>query len=145
MIVFDLGCAQGHRFEGWFTSSEDFESQQQGQLLSCPLCGDQAIQRLVTAPRVNTGRVAPQDSQTDTGQYANFDPEKLRKVITHIIENTEDVGAAFPEEARRIHYREAPERRIRGTASVPQVAALHDEGIDVVALPIPPHLAGKPH
>jgi hypothetical protein len=95
---------------------------------------------------VNTGRVAPpQDSQTDTAQYANFDPEKLRKVITHIIENTEDVGAAFPEEARRIHYREAPERRIRGTASVPQVTALHDEGIDVVALPIPPYLAGKPH
>ena len=59
MIVFDLGCDNDHRFEGWFSSSEDFERQQKEKQLSCPLCGSQQINRLVTAARVNTGRGEP--------------------------------------------------------------------------------------
>jgi hypothetical protein len=55
------------------------------------------------------------------------------------------VGTEFPEEARKIHYRESPERRIRGTASSEEVEALKDEGIEVVALPIAPHRLGKTH
>jgi hypothetical protein len=65
--------------------------------------------------------------------------------VAHVVENTEDVGAAFPEEARKIHYRELPDRRIRGTASREEVEALKDEGIEVVALPIPAHRLGKTH
>jgi hypothetical protein len=61
------------------------------------------------------------------------------------MDNTEDVGPAFPEEARKIHYRESAERRIRGTASRDEVDALRDEGIDVIALPIPAHRLGKTH
>jgi hypothetical protein len=71
--------------------------------------------------------------------------ELLAKVVEHIISQTEDVGTAFPEEARKIHYREAPERRIRGTASRDEVDALRDEGIEVVALPVPAHRQGKTH
>jgi hypothetical protein len=55
------------------------------------------------------------------------------------------VGRSFPEEARKIHYKESPERRIRGSASAQEVDALREEGIEVVALPLPPHLANKPH
>lgn len=147
MIVYDLGCEHGHRFEGWFASGEDFDRQKREQLLSCPLCGSHSINRLVSAARVNTGRAAPPAAVDggDTPQYANFDAAKMLKVISHIIENTEDVGRAFAEEARKIHYKEAPERHIRGTASAQEVDALRDEGIDVVALPVPPHLAGKTH
>lgn len=110
-------------------------------------CGSHSINRLVTAARVNTGRAAPPVAAegADAPQYANFDAAKMLKVISHIIDNTEDVGGAFAEEARRIHYREAPERHIRGTASAQEVDSLRDEGIDVVALPVPPHLAGKTH
>ncbi|PKP89585.1 MAG: DUF1178 domain-containing protein, partial [Alphaproteobacteria bacterium HGW-Alphaproteobacteria-15] len=39
MIVFDLSCADGHRFEGWFGSSTDFEEQCARGLLTCPACG----------------------------------------------------------------------------------------------------------
>jgi hypothetical protein len=77
--------------------------------------------------------------------YANLGAEVLDKLIDHIIENTEDVGAAFPEEARKIHYGEADERHIRGTASTQEIDALKDEGIEVAALPIPPHRIGKSH
>jgi hypothetical protein len=150
MIVFDLGCDNDHRFEGWFSSSEDFERQQKEKQLSCPLCGSQQINRLVTAARVNTGRGEPplpaqQSADSIPAQYANFDAARMLKLISHIVDNTEDVGRAFPEEARRIHYRESPERHIRGTASAQEVNSLRDEGIDVVALPVPAHLATKPH
>ena len=66
-------------------------------------------------------------------------------MIDKVLENTEDVGRAFPEEARKIHYRETPERHIRGTASTKEVEALRDEGIEVVALPVPPHRLSKTH
>ena len=78
-------------------------------------------------------------------QYANVSPEIVAKVIEHIVNNTEDVGNQFPEEARKIYYNEAPERHIRGIASPREVASLREEGIDVVSLPLPPHLTDKPH
>jgi hypothetical protein len=149
MIVFDLGCDNDHRFEGWFSSSDDFDRQQREHLLSCPMCGSQSISRLLTAARVNTGRTeppaVPMTREQAAAQYANFDAARLLKLVSHIVEHTEDVGRAFPEEARKIHYREAPERQIRGTASPQEVDALRDEGIDVVPLPVPPHLGEKPH
>ena len=147
VIVFDLGCDNDHRFEGWFASSDDFERQQNERMLSCPLCGSPHINRLLTAARLNSGRTEAPREQTreQAAQYANFDAARMLKLISHIVENTDDVGRAFPEEARRIHYKEAPERHIRGTASPQEVDALRDEGIDVVALPGPPHLADKTH
>ena len=66
-------------------------------------------------------------------------------VAKQIIANTTDVGQRFAEEARKIHYNEAPERHIRGTATSQDVASLRDEGIDVVSLPVPPHLVNKIH
>lgn len=149
MIVFDLGCANSHRFEGWFDSNEDYERQVGSKLVACPLCGNADVARLPHASHIRTAAKetpAPADSSATTPrQYANFGRDALAKVIEHIVKNTEDVGPAFPEEARKIHYREAPERRIRGTASREEVDALRDEGIEVVALPVPAHRLGKTH
>jgi hypothetical protein len=153
MIVFDLACENSHRFEGWFASSEDYERQQREHLLNCPFCASTEVRRLPAATRVNTGRgereIAARSAATAAaatpGHYANFDTALMLKLIAHVVENTEDVGRAFAEEARRIHYKEAPERHIRGTALPQEVEALREEGIDVVALPVPPHLAAKPH
>lgn len=152
MIVYELGCGDDHRFEGWFGSSEDFERQQIDKLLACPLCGSVEIRKLPHASYVNTGATEPKSSgktavspRAASQQYANLDSEVLAKVIEHIIENTEDVGPAFPEEARKIHYREAPERHIRGTASLRDVSALKEEGIEIVAVPVPPHRTGTRH
>jgi hypothetical protein len=149
MIVFNLGCENSHRFEGWFASSEDFERQVGGKLVSCPMCGNANISRLPHAAYVKSGaRERPRRLEPAAGsaqQYANVGAEMLAKLVERIIENTEDVGAAFPEEARKIHYREAPERRIRGTASRDEVEALKEEGVEVVALPIPAHRASKTH
>jgi hypothetical protein len=62
------------------------------------------------------------------------------KMARALVENTEDVGERFADEARRIHYREAPERGIRGVASPDEARELADEGIEVFSFPIPPSL-----
>lgn len=149
MIVFDLGCANSHRFEGWFASNEDFERQLGRKLVTCPLCGNANVSRLPHASHIRTGskeRAArAEPAAAAQQQYANIGSEVLTKLVEHIIDHTEDVGAAFPEEARKIHYRESAERRIRGTASREEVDALRDEGIEVVALPIPANRLAKTH
>lgn len=149
MIVFELCCDKKHRFEGWFNSSADFARQLERKVLVCPLCGSGAIVRLPTAPHVHTGgsdRESPQAMSTGSGQhYVNVAAETMAKLIDYIVENTDDVGPAFPEEARKIHYHEVPERHIRGTASNKDVQALREEGIEVVALPIPAHRLVKTH
>jgi len=148
VIVFDLGCENSHRFEGWFASNEDFERQLGRKLVTCPLCGNVNVSRLPHASHIRTGgkeRAARAESAAAQQQYSNVGSEVLTKLVEHIIDNTEDVGAAFPEEARKIHYNESAERRIRGTASHEEVDSLREEGIEVIALPIPAHRLGKTH
>lgn len=147
MIVFNLACGNDHPFEGWFSSAADFEQQQQATLLSCPVCGSQKVTKTVHAPYVNTGNVARPAERTAKGgaeQYANVGGE-LAQLIEHLIANSDDVGDAFPEEARKIYYQEAPERRIRGNASHDDVKDLREEGIDIIALPVPKYRLGKTH
>ncbi len=161
MIVYDLECEHNHRFEGWFGSAGDFDTQLSGKLLSCPTCGSGTVVRRPSASYVNTGAAekkfrasheahALHDGQKPSTanvpqQYANVPPEIVAKIIEHIVKSTEDVGNKFPEEARKIYYNEAPERHIRGTATARDVESLRDEGIEVVSFPVPAHLANKTH
>jgi hypothetical protein len=146
VIVFDLGCGNNHRFEGWFASNEDFERQSEGKQVTCPLCGNANVSRLPHAPHIGTGtKERPAAAGGQPLQYANVGKDILARMIERVLEHTEDVGSAFPEEARKIHYQESPERQIRGTASREEVESLKDEGIEVVALPIPAHRLGKTH
>ncbi|MWY28932.1 DUF1178 family protein, partial [Francisella tularensis] len=43
MKVLDLRCANDHRFEGWFGSDADLQSQQERGLLTCPVCGHNEV------------------------------------------------------------------------------------------------------
>lgn len=151
MKIFDLVCANDHRFEGWFASNDDFDKQREHGIIACPLCSDNHIVKVPSASYVNTGATdrspqtsAPAEPTPEQVQYANMRSAMLAQIVDYVVKNTEDVGAAFPEEARKIHYGETPERKIRGTASTDEVTALRDEGIDVVPLPgaLP---AGKSH
>lgn len=135
MIVFELICGERHRFEGWFASAEDFERQKAKGLLSCPACGDSGIEKLLTA---KIGRTEPAVPEASKPAAAPKLPEKLRDMIDAILLNTEDVGKNFPEEARRIHRKEARERNIRGVATGEETRDLIEEGIAVMPLPIPP-------
>ena len=147
MKVLDLRCSNGHSFEGWFGSEEDFLDQNGRGLVECPLCADRMVTRMPSAPRLNlSGAREPAVAKPDgaqAGKPATADVQALwMQVVRHAIENTEDVGERFAEEARRIHYGETETRGIRGLASPEERHALREEGIEVMALPIPPALKG---
>ena len=132
MKVYNLSCEHDHRFEGWFSSEEDFNTQLADRHIECPICDSHHITKLPSAPRLNlSGTQAPQPDAR-----AKFEAALL-EVARQVIANTEDVGERFAEEARRIHYDEAPERGIRGVATAAECEALAEEGIEVVTLPIP--------
>ncbi|MFN3565499.1 MAG: DUF1178 family protein [Burkholderiaceae bacterium] len=143
MKVFDLRCDSEHAFEGWFGSEGDFESQQARGLLECPFCGSRQIRRLPSAPRLNLGASAAEPKQEAALPTAAQMQALLVKMAREIAANTEDVGERFAEEARRIHYREAPERGIRGVTSRQEAEALEEEGIRVMPLPFA-HLLKDP-
>jgi hypothetical protein len=129
VIVLNLVCATGHRFEGWFASAETFENQLKSGLVGCPQCGDPDVKRLPSGPHV-----ASKNAMADSEQATEF----LLKAIRALGDKSEDVGDRFPSEARRIHYRETPARNIRGVASADETAELLDEGIPILPLPYPP-------
>jgi hypothetical protein len=53
---------------------------------------------------------------------------------------SEDVGSGFAEEARKIHYKESPERSIWGQTTSDEAESLREEGIEVLSLPVIPLL-----
>jgi hypothetical protein len=134
--VIDLRCDNGHRFEGWFASDDDFLEQNGRSLIECPLCADKVIVRLPSAPRLNLS-AAPAPAADEPAQQTQA---RFLQAVRHVLANTEDVGTRFADEARRIHYGESQARSIRGQASADEREALKDEGIDVFPLPVPPAL-----
>ena len=180
MKVLNLRCANGHGFDGWFGSEDDYVKQNGGGLIECPLCSDRVVTRLPSAPRLNlsgarapvvasTAPTVPASAAVPAEVHANVQTDvqtngqTLAKTnaqtsvhttvhadmqaawlhaVRHVIANTEDVGARFAEEARRIHYGETKGRAIRGAATPEERQALLEEGIEVMALPIPRVLEG---
>jgi hypothetical protein len=141
MKVLNLRCADEHGFEGWFASEDDFSAQLASGAIACPLCGSKTIERLPSAPRIQVSRHAAPVPEAAQGVPVTLQSQWLR-AVRHVMETTEDVGERFVEEARRIHYGEVEERGIRGRASREDADALREEGIEVMALPLPDALKG---
>jgi hypothetical protein len=148
MIVFNLGCESGHRFEGWFGSAEDFDRQRERGMLDCPVCGIKAVSRLPSAPRLNlatTGMPEPGGESRSAAPGAGEEAATRAKMLAaqiafyqhlrHMLDRSDDVGERFTEEARRIHYKETPERQIHGVATPKEAAELLEEGVAVLPLP----------
>jgi hypothetical protein len=135
MKVYNLSCERNHRFEGWFSSQEDFSSQLEQQHIECPVCESRGIRKMLSAPRLNLS--GAQEPRTDTRDARGDVQAKLLEAARRLIADTEDVGDRFADEARRIHYNEAPQRGIRGSASVDECAELTDEGIEVLQIALP--------
>lgn len=152
MIAFDLICTPyGHRFEGWFASSAEYERQLVSQLLCCPNCGSFAVNKAVMAPNIarkgNQAAIAAPHIEPEQTVAVSNQPEmpaqiekviaELGKLQSRMLENSDWVGRKFVDEARAIHYGETPERIIHGEASADEAQALFDEGISIAPLPLP--------
>lgn len=140
MIIYDLCCEHQHRFEGWFQSAEDFDSQLERHLINCPQCDSAAVRRVPSAVAISTPREAqlvPSGTSVAAALPAGAQAMALyRQLVNAVVAASEDVGNNFAEEARRIHYNEAPERPIRGQTSDEEYEALQDEGIELIRLPL---------
>jgi hypothetical protein len=154
MIVFDLLCSAGHRFEGWFSSAGDFAAQKKHRILECPTCGSAKIERVPSAARLNFGSPeAPKPVAKNTAEKKA--PEKktpemegkdpfaiaqmlYSRMLDELLTKSEDVGTKFPEKARDIFYQREAARPIRGQASAKEHDELLQEGIPVARLPVPP-------
>jgi hypothetical protein len=148
MIVFDLLCAGEHRFEGWFSSAEDFAAQNDRSQVQCPSCGSAEVRRVPSVARLNLGAQPPSETPAKRAAEATKDMEGkdpfaiaqmlYSRMLDELLTKSEDVGKDFPKEARKIFYDESEARPIRGEASDEEHEELREEGIPVFRLPVPP-------
>ena len=158
MKVYNLACPLDHRFEGWFSSEEDCLAQQDKGMLACPVCDSTQIARMPSAPHIakssSTALTMPiatanEDIGSASGDVVALtgsDHSQLEsqvqaaflKGMRELMGKSEDVGTSFAEEARKIHYKEAPERSIRGQTTLDEAESLREEGIEVLAVPLMP-------
>jgi hypothetical protein len=146
MIVFDLCCPEGHRFEGWFGSSEDFAGQQARGLVECPQCGSHEIAKAPMAPAVpKKGNQKGAIPKPDAVPAAGASPppevaqalEKLAQMQAEALKSSKYVGDKFAEQSRAMHYGERESETIHGKATPKEAKALADEGVPIAPLPFP--------
>jgi hypothetical protein len=139
MKVLNLRCGAQHVFEGWFGSESDFQDQHARGLVTCPMCGDGAIEKMLSAPRLNLGAaVAESPAPVPQADAPALTPEtqaRLWRAMRQAIAQAEDVGERFADEARRMHQGDTEARQIRGRASMQDTLALLEEGVPVLPLP----------
>jgi hypothetical protein len=136
MIVYQLGCAEGHFFEGWFASSEACEQQTAAGHLQCPACGSLEVRKLPSAPYVKGSHApATEPAAALPTEDARLRRQAIAALREFLLKNTDDVGSRFAEMARRIHYKEEEARNIRGQVSSDEALELHEEGIEAYAIP----------
>ena len=156
MKVYNLACPLNHRFEGWFASEEDCLAQQDKGMLACPVCDSTEITRMPSAPHI--GKLTSAELAIPKAESENLsggvvaltgsDHSQLEaqvqaaflKGMRELMGRSEDVGDSFADEARKIHYKESPERSIRGQTTLDEAEALREEGIEVLAMPMMPAL-----
>src|SRR4026207_285722 len=153
MIRYALICQQGHEFEGWFQDSTAYDKQAKRGLVSCPHCGSAKVDKAIMAPRLSatakrwSKTIEPRATAPEAGRapapapVAMISPQeqeiraKLKELRDHLTKNADNVGAKFPEEARKMHYGEIEHRSIYGVASPEEAKELSEEGIEFHPLP----------
>lgn len=159
MIHYQLHCAAGHDFDGWFKDIAAFDKQAKRGLLECPVCGGTEVTRALMAPAVPRKAHAlpapasvpvpapvpsPEAPPPGTGPasppaLAGHLPDHMRAMLqrlrSEVEKNCDYVGGEFAEEARRMQRGESSHRGIYGETSPDEAEALSEEGIEVSRIP----------
>ncbi len=143
MIRYDLVCRQGHIFDGWFSSSAAFDEQGKTGEVRCPQCGTPHVEKQLMMPGIpvksNRRASTPQTfTSTPRDPRAEALQNAIRELRRYVKEKADYVADGFPEEARRMHYREIKQRGIYGEATLDEARELIEEGIEVRPLPSVP-------
>jgi len=136
MIRYALTCEHEHEFEGWFSSSSDFDDQQGRGLIECPMCASKMVRKQIMAPAVTGTKKTVREMPPAKMQAMMM--EAAGRIRRHVEENFDDVGDAFASEARAIHEGRAEDRGIYGQATPKEVRELVEDGVPVAPLPAEP-------
>ena len=145
MLIYDLICSQGHRFEGWFTDLTDLEGQLGDKSLACPVCGDESVSRCPSVfGLVRSGRPEQQPPVEAQTAAASLSPDQLmgrfikrwEDFSEKLAREFDDVGSDFTDEALKMHYGVTAPRNIRGQSTEDQDMLLKKEGVTVYKLPL---------
>ena len=136
MILFDLQCEKGHKFECWFASSANYQEQLKNKMIVCPYCNSTKIRKSLMAPNINTKSTFKNSKNNNKQKIAqNNLQNQIKKFKKYIEKNTDNVGKNFAEEARKIYYGETKSRPIRGESTEKEAQELAEEGIPFSQLP----------
>ncbi|MEI7670585.1 MAG: DUF1178 family protein [Deltaproteobacteria bacterium] len=134
MIIYDLKCRDGHKFEGWFKDRGAFDEQRLQKLIACPVCGTTETVLIPSSVAV-MGR---DNRSASTATPKGEPPLKLIRALQEYIHNNFDnVGGKFAEVALRIHHGEEESRNISGTATGSEEETLREEGVEFIKMPLP--------
>jgi hypothetical protein len=132
MIAFDLQCANGHTFEGWFEDNKAYERQNKKKMIACPACNSTSVTKLPSAFAIKGSPNLPESLKKQP------DLERISHELTEYVEkNFENVGCDFTKEALKIHYGVEAPRNIRGVSTKEEEKTLKDEGIPFFKVPLP--------
>lgn len=137
MIKYALECDGGHRFDAWFGNMADYDRQELAGDLICPACASRSVTKALMAPAITGGARPQAEGPESAAMPVTFDAQ-IAAMRAYLAANFTNVGPAFAEEARKIHYGEVAHRQIYGQATPADVERLHDEGVSIS--PLPPFL-----
>ena len=134
MIIYDLQCSEGHRFEGWFDDERAYENQRESGLIACPVCNGGNVSRLPSAFAIKGGASSPV-----RGSHTPMELEAFQRSMSEYLEkNFDNVGSDFTAEALKIHYGVSEKKSIRGTSTREEEKLLEKEGIPFFKVPLAP-------
>ena len=151
MIQYSLKCSSGHQFDSWFQSVATYDKLKTASMVTCAICGDTSVDKVLMAPAVRPARSAknaaipaeisqgaeaakPGPLSAPASPAEQMIAELRRKVEA----NSEYVGNDFVTRARAMHEGEAPEKPIYGEAKLDDARKLLEDGVPVLPLPFRP-------
>jgi len=135
LIIYDLECANSHRFEGWFKNREACEEQMKAKNVSCPVCGN--TQMSLAPSQVAVTGIERRSDGGDPARKAMTPLGIMNAIKRYVDANFDDVGESFADVALKIHHGEEDERNIKGVATPDQEEMLRDEGVHFLKLSLP--------
>jgi hypothetical protein len=136
MIAYDLQCADGHTFEGWFEDRKAYLNQQKKGLIACPVCNDTSVDIIPSTFAIKSSPSSKPVPQRPPAEKDDLH-EISKQALDFVEKNFDDVGCDFAKEALKIHYGASEPRNIRGVSTEAEEKTLEDEGIQFFKIPVP--------
>jgi hypothetical protein len=133
VIIYDLKCEKGHKFEGWFKDRSAFENQKSKRLITCPVCGNSDVEMIPS-----TMSIMARDTKAINRENVEelSMPRAIKLFHEYLNKNFDDVGKKFADIALKIHHGEEEKRNIKGTTTESEEDILREEGVQFIKIPV---------